>query len=392
MRKTWLMKLSLLSISLVLTSNTAIASALPMMLGYFNDQSASSVELLMTIPQLTVVIFIALSSLIAKAIGQKQTVLLGLLLAGVAGVLPVFTANFYLLMISRAALGAGFGLFNSLAVSMISEFFEGEEAATLIGFQSAFQGLGAAVMTFTAGRLLTFGWQKAFLVYLITIPIIFLFMAFVPEPPKKKQNSTFKKETAQKGTLRPTTLMYGILIFFLCIFYMIVVVKLSTFIVTENLGTESDAGTLLSFMQIANMVAGFLFGLIYKGLKRWTLPISFFIMAASLFLILTANHLFMIGVGAALNGIAFALFVPYIFNDATRSVPQAAKASTTSFILVLANIGNFVSPYGHRLLERFGIGSDASQNIFINGCILMTVLGILFLLLTFKKKPLPNEV
>lgn len=118
----------------------------------------------------------------------------------------------------------------------------------------------------------------------------------------------------------------------------------------------------------------------------------FFIMAASLFLILTANHLFMIGVGAALNGIAFALFVPYIFNDATRSVPQVAKASTTSFILVLANIGNFVSPYGHRLLERFGIGSDALQNIFINGCILMTVLGILFLLLTFKKKPLPNEV
>lgn len=72
MRKTWLMKLSLLSISLVLTSNTAIASALPMMLGYFNDQSASSVELLMTIPQLTVVIFIALSSLIAKTIGQKK--------------------------------------------------------------------------------------------------------------------------------------------------------------------------------------------------------------------------------------------------------------------------------------------------------------------------------
>ncbi|MDY4307723.1 MFS transporter [Enterococcus mundtii] len=127
MRKTWLMKLSLLSISLVLTSNTAIASALPMMLGYFNDQSASSVELLMTIPQLTVVIFIALSSLIAKAIGQKQTVLLGLLLAGVAGVLPVFTANFYLLMISRAALGAGFGLFNSLAVSMISEFLKAKK-------------------------------------------------------------------------------------------------------------------------------------------------------------------------------------------------------------------------------------------------------------------------
>lgn len=396
MRKNWLMKLSLLAISLVLTSNTAIASALPMMLGYYKDQSQSSVELLMTIPQLTVVIFIALSSIIAKKIGQKKTVLLGLIIAGVAGVLPVLTSNFGLLMFSRAALGAGFGLFNSLAVSMISEFFDGDEAATLIGFQSAFQGLGAAVMTFAAGHLLNFGWQRAFLVYLIIIPIIFLFMFFVPEPGKDKEaDSVAQAETelvTEKTKLSSTTIMYGILIFFLCIFYMIVVVKLSLYITEANLGSASDAGTLLSFMQIANMVAGFLFGLIYKGLKKLTLPVSFFVMALGLFLIMTASNLVLVGIGAALNGVAFAMFVPYIFNDANSLVPQSAKASTTSFILVLANIGNFLSPYGHQLLEKFGLGKDALSNIFLNGCIIMTLLGIVFLILSFKQKPVNQKI
>ena len=90
---------------------------------------------------------------------------------------------------------------------MISGFFEGEEGfATLIGFQSAFQGLGAAVMTFTAGRLLTFeyGKKRSWILLDRHSDHLPYFMAFVPEPPQKKKTSLPKKQH-QKGTLRPTT-------------------------------------------------------------------------------------------------------------------------------------------------------------------------------------------
>lgn len=45
---------------------------------------------------------------------------------------------------------------------MIAAFYHGDERASMIGFQSAFQGFGAALMTFVAGQLVQFGWQYTF--------------------------------------------------------------------------------------------------------------------------------------------------------------------------------------------------------------------------------------
>ena len=75
---------------------------------------------------------------------------------------PLFSQSYSIVLASRAGLGIGFGLINSLAVSMIDAFYHGDERASMIGFQSAFQGFGAALMTFVAGQLVQFGWQYTF--------------------------------------------------------------------------------------------------------------------------------------------------------------------------------------------------------------------------------------
>jgi len=61
-------------------------------------------------------------------------------------------------MISRALLGYGIGLFNSLLVTMISYFYHGEIRTSLFGMQSAFEGLGGIFITFVAGQLLKINW------------------------------------------------------------------------------------------------------------------------------------------------------------------------------------------------------------------------------------------
>lgn len=71
-KKGWLMKFSLLSISLVLTSAGSIAANIPEMQKSFPEVPLSSIELLTTIPALTVLIFVILSSFIANYIGEKK--------------------------------------------------------------------------------------------------------------------------------------------------------------------------------------------------------------------------------------------------------------------------------------------------------------------------------
>lgn len=380
-----LMKFSLLSISLVLTSNTAVAAAIPLMKQTFSQQSQASVELLVTVPQLAVVIFIALSSVIAAKIGAKSTVIIGLVVAMLSSVVPVVSTNFTIIMLSRIVLGAGLGLENALAVSMISAFFSGDEAATMIGFQSAFQGLGAALMTLVAGALMKFGWQLSFLVYLIMIPITLLFIVFVPNLPVVNQSATPPSQS-QAAFLRPKTLVLGVLALVTCIIYMTVSVKLSLFMTSNQLGSTAMASTLLSVMQVANMVAGFGFGWIYRHLRQFTLPVAFLLTMMGFLLIISGTtDLVVLGVGVACNGVAFSLYIPYIYNAANRDTQPAQQAGVTALILVLANIGNFISPYGEAWLGSFGIKESALENTFFNGAIIMGGLAAVITIYYFSQ-------
>lgn len=268
MKKGWLMKFSLLSISLVLTSAGAISGNIPAMAKTFSNESLSSVEVLTTIPALMVVIFVILSSFIAKKIGQKQTVILGLIIALISGIIPAFSSNFTVVLASRAMLGVGFGLFNSLAVSMISDYFTGDERAQLIGFQSAFQGLGTAIMTYIAGQLLKVNWHVTFWIYAIILPILALFILFVPSPDKKQNGNLESDSSDVKQSTNIQVIGYVLLLFVVLIIYMGVQVKLALLLTSNGYGTATDAANIISIMSIGGMLAGFAFGTIFKIIRQ----------------------------------------------------------------------------------------------------------------------------
>ena len=127
-----LFKASLLSISLVLVAGPVISSLIPLMQQSFPNQSTSSIELIATIPNFGILIFVLLSNIFIKFLGKKNTVLLGLLIALIAGIVPVFVDNYTVILVSRFLFGAGIGLFNALAVSLITELYDGDEQASLM--------------------------------------------------------------------------------------------------------------------------------------------------------------------------------------------------------------------------------------------------------------------
>ncbi|WP_025684856.1 MFS transporter [Paenibacillus maysiensis] len=382
-KDTNLMKFSLLSVSLILTSSTAISAAIPQLSQSFSGYSLSSIELLTTIPSFMVMIFVLLSSFIARKIGQKQTIIIGLIITGVCGIIPVFVDNYMLLLISRAGLGIGFGLMNSLAVSMISSFYTGNERATLIGFQSAFQGLGAALLTFLAGYLLSFGWHYSFLVYALAFPILVLFMMFVPKP--ESYGSTVEEEAPQAFKTNKAIIGYAFFLIIACILYNAVFVKLATLLTTYHLGSETSASSIFSIMQLASMVTGFLFGIVQSRLHKYTLHTSLFLMGLGFFLISSISNLYVVAFGSILVGVSFSLFIPFLFNQVSILSPKKSETFNTSILLVGANIGSFLAPYGLLALSSIKT-AEPMIAVFINGGTLLITLAILGLFLVRKIK------
>ncbi|BDZ32020.1 MFS transporter [Lactiplantibacillus sp. WILCCON 0030] len=387
MKKGWLMKFSLLSISLVLTSASVISGNIPAMAKSFPDVPLSSIEMLTTVPALMVLIFVLLSSFFAKWLGTKQTVQLGLIISLISGLIPVFSTNFTAILLSRAGLGIGFGLFNSLAVSMISYFFDGDERAKLIGFQSAFQSLGTAILAFVAGQLLKIDWHTSFWVYAIILPIIVLFTLFVPAIPKEQVREQANGTVESKSGLNPKVLGYATFLLVIIIIFSASNVKLAELVTSNGYGTPTDASNILSIMSIAGMVAGFIFGMIYKSLKKYTLPFAILAMAVAYGLFSFSNSILLTGIGALFVGFAFSIVVPYLFNQVNAIAPKGTEALSTSLLLVGANLGSSISPYGLKFLGSIS-GTSSVNGVYRLGAIIFViifVINIVFLILRRTK-------
>jgi len=270
-----LAKFSLLSISILLMSHLAISPVIPNLYRLYNAQNPNiglaSVESLATIPAMMITVFVLLSNFIIKGIGKKNTVLLGLAIIFIFGLVPVFTTNFKIVFISRLLLGAGIGLFNSLSISMISDFFDEDTRGTMIGMRTAFLNIGKALTTFISGYLIIYGVQYTFLVYALALPIFVLFLVFVRNPKNnesKQISIKFHKETI---ILTLLTLLVGIS-------YMGATIKIPTLLVEKYHLHPEVSRNLLTILAISGIFSGFLFGELVKKFKNLTLcnglPIS----------------------------------------------------------------------------------------------------------------------
>lgn len=374
------MKVSLLSISLVVMSSPAIAGAIPLIDRSFPTQSTTMVEMLTMLPTIMVAIFVLLSIPISKKIGDKNTVLVGLVTALIGGAAPMFVDNFYVLLFFRAVFGAGVGLFNSLCFLLISDFFTGEERTAMLGYQSSFQGGGGAALTFLAGQLLVFGWHAVFSVYLIIIPILALFFFFVPNPPENPQKKN------QKTKLCKPFVKYAILNFLIMVLYNAIAIKLPNLYVTKDLGTATAASNVFSIAQIAAMVTGFVYIFIYRICKNYTLPGAIALLGIGFLLIAFSPSTTPIIIGACMVGISFACIVPYLFNLGMDISTPAETALSATLIVVSGQGAGFFAPFVLTALGKIPLLSNQFAQSFFSAAILYLIMAIIVAFMTKNGK------
>ena len=334
-------KFSLLSISILLMSHLAISPVIPNLYNFYHTNNPNiglaSVESLATIPAMMITIFVLLSNGVIKLIGKKNTVLLGLILIFIFGIVPAFTTNFKVVLISRLLLGAGIGLFNSLSISMISDFFDEEHRGTMIGLRTAFLNIGKALTTFISGYLLIYGIQYTFLVYALALPIFIIFLLFVPNSENvnnKKVSIKFHKET----------IVLTLLTFLVGISYMGATIKIPTLLAEKYHYQPDVARNLLTILALSGILSGVIFGILVKRFKNITLPIMLSFMTVGSVLFTLTNNIIIFYIAAIFIGISFVGTMSFNFFYISNKLDNKFINFATSVILVGGNIGVILTP------------------------------------------------
>lgn len=353
MKNNVLIKFSILSISLFLFSHLAIAPAIPYLHKMYQATDPTigldQVETLVSIPGLTITVFVLLSDFVVRVLGKKNTVLLGLVITLIAGVAPYFSTNYKFVLICRLLLGAGIGLYNALSISILSDFYEGKERGEMIGYRTSFLNLGKTITTFIGGYVLAFGANYTFLVYLLVIPVFILFAYNV-------ENTDKTAKVKGKICINKTVVALSVLTFFVGVSYVGSTVKVPSLLVTQY-GYSNDFSTsVLTVLAFAGVLSGFTFGKVVNKFGDMTLVFVLAMMSVGSLLFALTNNVVLFFIGALLIGASFVATMSFNFFYISKNVPHASINFATSCVLAIGNVGAILVPVLlTKVLEKAGV-------------------------------------
>ena len=380
-------KVAVLSISLFLTTFTTLSVAVNQLQDKFPKMNDTLVQSLVTAPSIAVVVFTLMSSMFIKFLGKRKTITIGMILIILGGVIPGITSSFNVTYIGRLIIGAGVGLTNPLAVSIINDLFTGDQRSNMIGFQNAMQTIGSAFFSIMNGILLAFNVNYIFYLYLLGCPVLIYFLIStkgISELDDKHNRRDIQQEenTKTKGKLNVKSI--GILLF---LFAQLVVAgsmftKIAPLTLEKGIFDSTSLGLGLTLVSVLGFISSLLYGKMMTYLGKWITVIGSILLSCSFIIVYFSTSMVQVTVALGLFGFSASMFIPWVFDTLMKVTDKDNVPMVISLAIVVSNLGQFVSPY---LLKGYSFltGDDSAKSSFVL-CIwlliLMTVIVTFFIM------------
>ena len=376
-------KIALLSIALNTALAQAISGVFPSMYSAFPKISKSVIELLGTIPNFGIIAGLIIGPFLVKLTSKKITIMIGLVGSLIFGTYPIYGNSFILILISRIGYGIFTGLFIALAVSIVADYYTGQERATMVGFQNAISSIGAGVCSLILGSLLVFGWHSAFLMYVLPIVAIILFGIFIPNTENNDQ--TDLPEVEQKNTSKSKVPKEVLLVAFIQLIFFIILVpmsyKLPQLVVSEHIGTAGDASAIYALFTLIGIPVSMIYGWLYKKLGFNLYILALISLIIGDLIIANSHSLTMLYIAGLINGFGFGTAVPFSNNWVSNAANQDAINVATTIAMLTTNIGVFLSP-----IIMNAISGGSPRMIMLFAAIGFAILTVLVSIVAVIKK------
>lgn len=347
--------LSVLSLSLITGAATLLSAAIPYLTNYYSAASVGTIESLVAIPSLGSILTIVLNGWIVKKLGMKQTVLAGVLIAAIFGMLPFIISALPLVFLFRFILGLGIGLFSPHAISLISLLYDGQKKATLLGLQVGITALGNAAFLLLASLIISRSWQSIYLLYGFLLVVFWLVVKFVPDRPLP---SADHRQTS-KFNISGKALVYLVLCLWTFVIIYGVQFKIPTLLAGLPDGNEAMGGLTLSLMNLAGLFAGLSFGPLLKKFPR-SLFVVGYLGAGLMVLLLALSTNSMVSMTSAIAfNFVYSFTGPFIILQLNTFTPKEEIVKINSLFSLVIIGSQFVSPiFWNTFIRLFAVSTN----------------------------------
>ncbi|MBP2058456.1 MFS family permease [Lactobacillus colini] len=385
----WKLKIGILGISLFLQVAGSNLAAIPFIAKSFPNISITQIQSLFTLPSFTIMLFILFSNAFIKWVGKRNTVIIGMIATIIGGLIPFFVNNFPIIVASRLLVGAGIGLFTSLAVSLIGDCFSGEEQKTLIGIQGAMGTLGNSSMTFIAGLFLGIKWQATFLYWLFVVPFLVLFM--ISYTSKMEKSTTVEtSKTATTGQEKdhakiPAVIYVAFFMLFLFFTAFMVEATASALVIAQN--KLANQGMLSTEIAVAGLIGALIsmaYSRIFKVFRHFTPVLGVVVGGIGFLICSSASNMIIFFIGLLCMMIS-SIIIPYVYDTILSDVDSSISNMVISIAQVCNNLGAFASPYIISAISKATGLTTAVEQMRISAVILF-IIGVVFVLMAISRQ------
>ncbi|QSX07681.1 MFS transporter [Alkalibacter rhizosphaerae] len=309
----------------------------------FSGIAPNILIMVLTLPFMINMVFSVLAGPIAKIISKKVTMLAGIVVILVAGIVALVfgKSNFNLLLTASALFGVGQGLLSTLTMALPADYFEGQERAALMGLQSSFVNFGGMIIAFIGALLSGIDWIYAYAVAFVTIPIFILVSANLPNKERVREDSPVAADsntTKAKGSFSSFVIIVLIIDIIYAAFMFTFSANFSLYMTTYGLGTVTTAGLVQTVTSALGGVAGILYGKMFKGFKSQLATFSFVITAIGMIQLVVFGGLANVFIAGILSGFGLTCAIPTFFYNVSNNV---APSMATIALGILNGVGAF---------------------------------------------------
>ena len=386
-------KIGIFALAMLSMSALIMSPVIGLVVQAFPRSSLNSVQMILSIAQLTGIVAAFLVARLAFNLSSKTIALLGAFGICVFGTLPYFYhSNLWFLILMSALVGMSVGFISNVLPSLISNSFDADVRQGVLGQQVAFVSVGTMLLLSLSGTLGTTEWYNAYLTHLFAGFMGAIAAICLPKEEKKEVESTDinHPKTSFKDVFKKNILAIAILGFCFMVVNNAYSNNVSLYVTESGLGSSDVAGFVSTIGQLGGLVAGLVMGYLVKFFKSQSLSAAFFIEGLGLLLIAFAPHVSFLYIGSFLAGSGLSMFFAQAPFLITIMVTPILIPSGMGILSTLNSLGGFLSPSLINTLNQTTINSSAEGTMLVGG-IFSVIVGLIVTFTNFQKKVMQTQ-